>query len=188
MYIYTDTKAMLLDNHAILNAFRAVGRLLGRPAEVLVIGGAAGLLTKQFAPSMVTGDVDLMPCNPANVREDVLLAAERVGHEVALPASWLSDFGGLFRWTLPDDWRDRAQTVGTFDHLTVLAVGRLDLLTMKFLAHRTKDREHLKMMNPTDAELVWIRSKMEGLYDDFPSERSKLDMAMQIVTRWNERT
>ncbi len=176
----------MLSRDPILNAFRLLGTRLVRDTEILIVGGTAGLLTGEFPPTHVTEDVDLIACHLPADRDAVLDAAEQIGNELSLPASWLSDFSGLFRWTLLDDWRGRAVNVGTFGKLRVLAVGRLDLLTMKFLSHRTKDQEHLEMMKPSGEELAWIRNRVTGLVEFFPNERGKIEMTLQLITAWNE--
>lgn len=176
---------MLLGKSQILDALGQLGSQLARPTEILIVGGTAGLLTGEFDASHVTEDVDLIACRLPSDREVVFDTAEQVGHTLSLPASWLSDFSGLFRWTLQDDWRERAIHVGTFDRLTVLAVGRLDLLAMKFLSHRIKDREHLDMMKPSDDELAWVTERVGRLHDTYPTERGKIDMTLQLLANWN---
>lgn len=72
---------------------------------------------------------------------------------MALPASWINDDVGLHRWTLPKGWESRRVQVGIYGSLHVFAIGRLDLITMKFLANRAVDLDHLLQLKPTSDEL-----------------------------------
>jgi hypothetical protein len=175
----------MLNRSNIIAALQALGAAIDRKVEILIVGGAAGSLTGQLPPASTTEDVDLIACHLPEDRDAVLQAADKIGRTLALPASWLSDFSGLFRWTLPDDWRKRAVEIGTFGRLRVLAVGRLDLLAMKFLSHRAKDREHLQQMNVTHSELMWVRKHVRELINRFPDERSRIELTLNILDAWN---
>jgi hypothetical protein len=176
-----------MDGQNIRISLARVGAALnevGRNVEILIVGGAAGLLTGQLPASWTTGDVDVMNCHLPADRELVLDAAERVAREFDLPASWMSDFGGLFVWTLPHKWESRRVLVGKFGRLHVYAVGRLDLITMKLLAHRSRDLEHLNLIRPTRDELAFVVGRFDELESDFPGEAGPIAMARQIAAEW----
>src|SRR5687768_18620587 len=104
-----------LDADTIRLALQRLGERLGDgpPIELLIVGGAAALLTGQLPGSMTTGDVDLMQCRPPD-DEEVLRAAGEVGRELSLPPMWLNRDAGLFRMSLPDDWETRRVEVGVY--------------------------------------------------------------------------
>jgi hypothetical protein len=176
----------MMDGSNIWSALEQVGKMLGfgRDIEILIVGGAAGLLTGQLPASWTTGDVDVMHCYLPADRELVLGAAEEVAREAGLPASWMSDFGGLYAWTLPRGWESRRVLVQQVQRLKIYAVGREDLITMKFLAHRSRDLEHLTLIRPAREEIAFARQRFSELESDFPQHTSTIDMARSIAQDW----
>jgi len=157
------------------------------------VGGSAGVLIQALPADWTTADVDTIHFCAAEDRDAVLEAAAEVGRELSLPASWLNDWGGLFAWTLPDDWESRRVFIGAFGHLRVYAVSRQDLIAMKFIAHRPGDLEHLALMNVTSLDLTEVRQyldRLAGRYPAgrFPAEAGKIEMARQYVDGWNATT
>src|ERR1051326_1839227 len=104
--------AMNLDG--IRSALAKLGEKLrlDRDVEILLVGGAAGVLTQQLPPAWTTSDVDTIDCRPAHERDTVLDAAAEVGRELSLSPGWLNDWSGLYGWTLPDGWEARRVSVG----------------------------------------------------------------------------
>jgi hypothetical protein len=114
----------------------------------------------------------------------VLDAAAAVTAPLSLPASWMNDFGGLFAWTLQADWAERRHEVGRFGRLRVFAVGRLDLILMKFIAHRSGDLQHLKLMNVTGEELAQVERRLAALAGEWPEQSGRIEMARAIAREW----
>src|SRR6185312_9841448 len=159
-----------LDDATIRTALAKLGERLvaARPVEVLLIGGAAGVLTGELPPAWTTADVDLISCHLPQDREAVLAAAAEAGRELSMPTDWLNDWCGLYAWALPDDWKSRGVKIGQYGSLTVYAVGRLDLIATKFLAHRTRDLEHLQQLGINSDDLKFVRAHLDGLAERFP--------------------
>lgn len=176
----------MIGTRQILQAFTRLGDQLtiARPVEVLIVGGAAALLTGQLPELWTTSDVDLIHCRLPQDRHAVLETAGEVAKELSLPASWLSDFSGLFAWTLPQGWESRRVLIGTFNRLSVYAVGRHDLLVMKFAAHRSRDLEHLSILNPSLDELRQTDEVLGALAAEFPQYASQIELARDIVAQW----
>lgn len=66
---------------SIQAALEAVGARLGagRDVEILIVGGAAAILTDQLPAATTTGDVDLLKCHLPQDRDELLDAAAEVG-------------------------------------------------------------------------------------------------------------
>jgi hypothetical protein len=111
----------------------------------------------------------------------VALAAE-VGRRTGLPANWLNRDAGLYAEALPPDWETRRVNVGRFGVLQVWAIGRLDLIAMKFYSHRPQDREHLAQMKVTGAEREFVLRYLNALAG--VADKSRLDMARRTVENW----
>ena len=126
-----------LDGDTIRDGPRLLGRRLRVDRDMeLTGGGAAGVLTGELPAAWLTADVDVLP--PKEM-EAVLAAAAEVQRQLLLPPAWLNDFAGLWYHALPEDWEGRRVLVGKFGRLIVYAIGRLDQIAMKFVAHRTSD-------------------------------------------------
>ncbi len=174
----------MLDAELIRLAFTALGRRLARaqPIEILIVGGAAGLLNGELKGTYTTTDVDTLKVLPPGQWDQLQDAAAKVGREMALPADWLNRDAGLFAEALPSDWESRRVDVGRFGALRVWAIGRLDLIAMKFYSHRYQDREHLAALNVTKEELKFVLQYLDALTSQ--ADRGKLEMARHMARNW----
>jgi hypothetical protein len=184
-----------LGNTMIVAALKALGNRLQLPreTEILLVGGAAGVLIRALPPAWTTSDVDAIHFHSAEERDAVLEAAAVVGRELSLPNDWLNDWSGLYSWTLPDRWQDRRHHVGTFGRLIVYAASRRDLIAMKFMAHRPQDLEHLEQMNVSLDDIKFVRTYLKSrakLYrEGRDSEKARqIEMARQYVDAWGARS
>src|ERR1041385_9230536 len=169
----------ILNRSIILQALGEVGRELRADVSILVVGGGAGVLTRQLPEVWTTSDVDAVEFRPPNEIEEVLRAAAVVTRKLSLPANWLNSEAGLYLHDLPEDWETRRVFIGDFGRLHVWALGRLDLIATKFYAHRPIDRLHLTTMKVTTAELQFVRSYLNAKGDD-----SKAAKARAYVDAW----
>ena len=177
----------MLDGVRIHEAFREMGKHLkvDRDVEILVVGGAAGVLSGELPGSWTTGDVDVIHCRLPQDREEVLDAAAAVTDALGLPrGGWMNDFGGLHAWTLPEDWETRRVLIGRYAHLHVYAVGRLDLIAMKFLAGRTRDFEHLHHLTVTKTEKRLVSLVLGMSREQHPEHAAQIDLATAILEEW----
>ena len=67
------------------------------------------------------------------------------------------------------------------------AASRLDLIAMKFIAHRERDLEHLAHMRPALEELDFVRGYLDSLARSQSGEMGRIDMARQYVDGWEVR-
>ena len=90
----------MLDDSTIRAALLRTGQNLtvSRSVEIVLLGGAAAVLTGQLPGTWTTGDVDLLACQRPEDRDAVLDAAAQAARELGLPPSWLSEDAGLFAW------------------------------------------------------------------------------------------
>lgn len=179
--------AGLLGDKRIREALRSLGtalRVTGS-VEITIVGGAAGLLSHQLPAAYTTGDVDTLHFRPPAEVEEVLRAAAEVARKLSLPANWLNTDVGLFADTLPDGWEQRRVEIGRFGSLQVYVIGRLDLIAMKFIAHRPVDREHLDLLNVTKEELQFVREYLNSLMGRV--DVGRIEMARAYVEAWDVR-
>ena len=179
---------MQMQRDHILKALSRLGEQIDweRPIKILLIGGAAGMITGQLAPDRTTEDCDVIDCAPAEAMQVVERAARDVAGKMGLPDGWLSSQARELN-VLPDGWRNRRQQVGRFGKLHVYAIGRLDLLATKCYANRPEDREDIFAMQPTAEELGFVRTYLTMLR--VPRRQANLDQvdgALHLVAALQE--
>lgn len=132
--------------------------------EILIVGGAAGLLTGALPPARTTFDCDVMVFVPAQAWHAVEQAGRKAARALGLAPTWLNgEANEMFRYRLPDGWERRRRFIGLFGKLSVYAVGRMDLIAMKIIAGRPQDREDLGELRPTAAELEFVGEYLDAL-------------------------
>jgi hypothetical protein len=175
-----------LGGGAIQKTLAALGDELGpgHRIEIVVVGGAAGLLTGVLPSTITTADVDAIHFRPPGDVEAVLAASESVAEKLGVARGWLSVDAGIYSNALPEGWESRQVDIGRFGRLQVYALGRLDLIGTKFYAYRGGDLEHLAQMKVSPAERRFVGAYLRGLRTRLPSERSKIEMALRILREW----
>lgn len=138
----------------------------------------------QLPGAHTTGDVDTIQFRAAKDRDVVLDTAAQVGRELSLPLYWMNDVSGLFAWTLPDGWEERRQKICEFGSLIVYTVSRLDLIAMKFMAHRPADFEHLQDLNVTSDEVEFVHSYLDNKELGHPEHSDQIALARSYLSNW----
>ena len=158
----------------VLKALKMIGEELDWPGqvEILLIGGAAGMITGILRHDRTTGDCDIADFAPSDAATVVEQAAQTVAAKMKLPPTWFNDRIRQLN-VLPDGWRSRRQHIATYGKLTVYAAGRLDLLAMKVFAHRAPDREDIAEMRITQDDIVFVRKYLNML--KVPSRKANLE-------------
>lgn len=131
--------------------------------ELLLVGGAAGMLTGLLPPSRTTTDCDVMVYVPENAMGAIEVAAEHVARELGLAAKWLNSDVQIRPDALPDGWQTRRIRIGTWGQLSVFAVSRVDLIAMKVLAGRAQDLEDIRSMKPHPDDVEFVLRYLDGL-------------------------
>ncbi len=146
-------------------ALKLLGERFKEPidVEILLVGGAAGMVSGLLPAHRTTGDCDVMIYQPHHVMAAVELAADQVGKELALPAHWFNSKAQIRLDSLPDGWRDRRVWYCTHGRLSIFTASRVDLIAMKFLAHRPQDLEDLKDLHVRPDDAAFVRAYLDGL-------------------------
>jgi hypothetical protein len=154
-----------------------------RPIELLLVGGAAGLLTGLLPASRTTLDCDVMVYAPPTAWHEVEQAAHAVGRELGLPTSWLNSVAQMRIDSLPGGWQDRRVLIGKFGRLHVWAISRVDLIAMKFIAHRAQDLEDLVSLNVKAEDLAFVERFVQSLRGK-RTPPQEVDEAIEILRDW----
>jgi hypothetical protein len=138
----------------------------GSAVKILLVGGAAAMVTGLLPSGRTTVDCDVMVYEPEQSGPAVEVAAEQAAEELGLAPTWLNSDVQIRRDTLPAGWQGRRIHVGTYGRLHVYAASRPDLIAMRVLAGRAQDvedLEDLEAMKMTEDEVDFVRSHLGGL-------------------------
>lgn len=154
-----------LTNSTIEAAFRRLGELVAyhREIEILLVGGAAGMVSGVLPAGRTTADCDVMMYLPEEALAPVETAAGQVADEMGLASRWLNSDVQIRRDALPEGWKARRILVGVYGLLRIFAVSRPDLIAMKVLAGRAQDLEDLAALKPRRDELDFVDAYLTGL-------------------------
>ncbi len=135
-------------------------------AEMVIIGGAAGVLSGVLPASRTTVDCDVLQVSPPEIFDLCRYHAGEVAHCFQIAPQWLDASAHALAHLMLPGWRDRLVTIGTFGPLKVRAVGRIDLIALKVIAGRAEDLEDLDSLSITHAEA-------EQLLELFPAIQAR---------------
>ena len=174
-----------MDTSVVGEALRGVAASFEYHAdvEILLVGGAAGMLSGLLASSRTTTDCDVMVTAPPGAIKRLEEVARAVADERGLSRTWLNGDAELVRWKLPEGWRERRVPVLESGRLRVFAAGRADFIALKALAGRDQDIEDLRAMLVTPDECAFVRAHLDG-YDDFATGatfRETIETARAII-------
>lgn len=160
-----------MDGSDLLDALARLGARAPAGAEIVLAGGAALLLGGWIARGTNDGDVIAAAPKLSAMRAAIAAVAE----ELDLNDAWLNDGAVAWADALPRDYASRVHLVGTFDHLTVRRLDRLDLIVLKLLAQREQDREDLRQLAPTADEITFVRGELPRIARAFPDRAQRME-------------
>jgi hypothetical protein len=98
---------------------------------------------------------------------------------MGLSPHWLNDGVKAFADVLPDGFAERTDRLGTFGNLTVLLLGRVDLILSKFYGGRGVDFEDLDELSPTDEEIAFVLSQIDRIGRFRPDKALKMQLYLE---------
>lgn len=165
-----------LTKEIMKKALECLDNLLPKSIELIMGGGGAMILAHQYPLS--TTDIDAIPRGMEAFELDPYV--KEVAKTQNLSIDWLNPYFSTFSHTLPNDFMLRTVRVFQGKKLTVLALGKEEMLIMKCFAHRQKDIGHAKQLikNGADVDMVFdcinahIKNKTRGAQEalDFIEE------------------
>ena len=160
-----------LNPSQLRRALSALAALLpqDKPAEMILIGGGAGMLSGLLPDGRQTVDVDVMDVTPPQIETETFdlccYHAPRIAEECGISPSWFDATPHTIRHTMLDGWRERTVSVGEFGPLRVRAIARIDLISLKAIASRNRDLLDLESLHVTRAEVEFIIARLPGLLE-----------------------
>ena len=139
-------------------ALSALAALLpaDKPAEMILIGGGAGMLSGLLPDGRQTVDLDVMEVTPPEILDLCCYHAPSVAEELGISPRWFDATPHTIRHTMLDGWRERTVSVGRFGPLEVRAIARIDLISLKLIAGRERDLDDLGALRVTAEEARFV--------------------------------
>lgn len=182
--------AKVMDADILEKAFGLLGKRLGNIAdvEILLVGGAAAIVTGLLGRQRTTLDCDVLYYSPPETWSTVEAAAREVAREMGLSLTWLNGDVQIRiePAMLADGWRQRRILVGVYGVLHVFSASRPDLIALKFLAHRAVDLEDLRDMGITRDEGGFVRQYLRGITTRGEAAEN-VAQAMEVLEAWEFR-
>ncbi len=159
-------------------AFERLDTLIPKPVTLIVGGGGAMLLAYKFP--LATSDVDAIPKGMSI--DELKPMIEKIAQEMSIPADWLNPWFGSFTHVLRPDYEQDLVKVHSGIRLTVVALGKEDLLIMKCFAHRAKDMPHARALIRAGAKVSVVELRIAELTKaKIPGTREAADFLDEIV-------
>ncbi len=150
----------ILDGALMREALRALDAHLEKPLHLIIGGGGAMVLA--YAIPLHTQDVDAFPVEPGQLAA-VQARASLVARELNIAPDWLNQHFETFTFVLPGDYASRLRSVFQGQWLRADALGPEDLLVMKCMAGREKDRPHARRLMRERCDLDIVDRRLSEL-------------------------
>ena len=138
----------------IISLLKQFDRQLERPVEIVICGGAAGILMHGFGRS--TLDIDIIESSPR--LNEMRSALQQISDENNVSPKWINDGAKGFIDYLPDDFHSRLTPVDEgFCHLKASVLAKPDLLVMKLAAFRPSDLRDISLMDINKEDLLIVK-------------------------------
>ena len=163
LYNICDHATMKLDKDLAITALKMLDIEIGNsglPVVHLVTGGGASMLLAHGFGGK-TNDIDGVPTNISF--DDIKVLTEKIARVLQIDHDWLNPHFQTFTIYLPADSRDRMIKIYEGPHLVVESLGAEDILIMKLMAGRAKDRAHIKHLIKRGAQISIVENRLQEL-------------------------
>ena len=172
-----------LSKQSVEEAFRALDEVLPKEVTLIVGGGTAMILA--YGIPVATSDVDAYPVGLTTAELDPYV--KRVAREKGLAPDWLNPYYETYAYVLPSDYRSRLREVFKGARLLVRSLGPEDLLVMKCVAGRDKDRGHARALLRAEPDLSVVERRLNDLAEKrYPGAQNALDFFDDLLEEAGE--
>jgi hypothetical protein len=170
---------MELDRDLAYKALTALDEKLARAqfAPLTLVMGGGGAMIMAYGFSGATADIDAVS---AKTNFDELRPfLHDVSKDLRLDADWINPYFSAFTIYLPSDSSSRMREVFKGSVLTVTCLGPEDILLMKLMAARGKDRRHIVHLLRMTIDITVVEKRLEELKNTTFSKEA--DRALGIL-------
>ncbi len=136
----------------------------------MAIGGGGSMMLHHEYDGM-TMDIDAVPTNIDF--EELKPFILEVSIEMQISADWINPFYSAFTHYLPTDANTRMKEIFSGKNLKIKSLGAEDILIMKLMAGRNKDRPHIMHLKKQKLNLSIIENRLEQLLKIHPKDAKK---------------
>lgn len=131
----------------------------------LTIGGGGSMIL-QHHYNGGTVDIDAVPLEID--MESLKPFVESVARELGISPDWINPYYQAFTIYLPEDSRNRMSVTFKGERLIVQSLGVEDILIMKLMAGRAKDKPHIMHLLKLSPDLKIVENRLEELTKMYP--------------------
>jgi hypothetical protein len=172
-----------MDKSTLIQALQELDQEVSRPANIVIVGGAAMIV--HFGAFRATMDVDVI-IDPQR-SEEVKRTAKKVAEKLNLDENWLNDGVKGFSDILPDDFQNHLSLLDIqLQNLKIYALGLAEQLAMKIIALREQDLEDIEVLLPqiNDFQRKRLLANMERIASFRPDWAQKIQYFLE-EQGWN---
>lgn len=137
--------------------------------QMAIGDGGAMMLHHEY--DGMTMDIDAVPTNIDF--EELKPFILEISIELQISADWINPFFSAFTHYLPSDASHRMKKIFSGKNLKIKSLGAEDILIMKLMAGRNRDRPHIMHLKKKKLNLVIIENRLEELVKIHPKEANK---------------
>jgi predicted nucleotidyltransferase len=161
-----------LDLRGMEVALTKLGERCPVGSEIVIIGGAAAVLSRWL--NRATADIDVIAAEPRLA--ELGKAIRAVAEELGLPDGWMNDGAKGYARALPPDFRERLVDLGQFGRLRVRSIGRKDFIVLKVYGMRGVDIEDLENLRATAEEMAFVRAQVPRIAEFDPKQAHHMEL------------
>ncbi len=171
-----------LNGKGITHLLKALDNRLDEELEIILCGGAAGILKGSLARD--TLDIDLITSIPKISHYSNLIQA--IADEYSLSPRWLNDGAKGYVSYLPEDFKTRMEKLNNnFKYLRVFLLSNSDLFIMKLAALRAEDIPDIKCFKLNEDELTIVKETINHISDFDVKTAMKMKLYLEEIGLWN---
>lgn len=167
----------------IIKLLKELDRLIDDPLEIILCGGAVGILKNAFPRS--TLDIDIITSVPKISQFEKQI--EKVANKFSISDKWLNDAAKGYIDFLPKDFRQRLELLEKgFKFLEVSMLSNVDLYIMKLAAFRAEDILDLQNIELSGEDKTIVCSTVTHISNFDTKTALKMRLFLKETGIWKE--
>ena len=168
-------KKPFLNGEIIISLLHELDDLANEPCRIIICGGACAIVAHGL--NRLTGDIDIF--EPIPKTHDFYKHLKKIEEEHGFDSAWFNEGAKGFSDCLNPNYKKRLIPIDKdFKNLSVFAISKADLITMKLCAWREPDREDIISLGIKNEEMKIIKENVTYMQNNRPGSAEKALRAM----------